>query len=218
MADDAALASLKAAAAACAAQQAVACFDPDKAAAGLRMADELRTLFLPLVRDRGGGDGESAGAQRGRLGGARRVLFSPPKAGNPLAFGTPNSAFRRTPLRLPAEECSTPTKDSRPTETLRSSAQRMWRTVVALNANEAPRSGYTVRLVDARASTGQRDITGSDRVLTPARRSTRVAADSIHAAARRDESARTKALLEADNIAFAPNAALNCQRARKLSE
>jgi hypothetical protein len=54
-----ALASLKAAAAACA-SQAVG-FSPDDAASGLLAADELRALFLPLVRTRGGGNAAASG-------------------------------------------------------------------------------------------------------------------------------------------------------------
>ena len=53
----AALASLKAAAADCAAH--ADGFIPDEAAAGLLVADELRMLFLPLARARGGGTAAS---------------------------------------------------------------------------------------------------------------------------------------------------------------
>jgi hypothetical protein len=55
----AALASLLAAAADCAAP--VDGFCPDEAAAGLAAADEMRALFLPLARTRGNWAAASAG-------------------------------------------------------------------------------------------------------------------------------------------------------------
>ena len=53
------LASLKAAAADCFAAQ--ASFGPDEAVAGLLAANELRALFLPLARTRGGSEAVATG-------------------------------------------------------------------------------------------------------------------------------------------------------------
>jgi hypothetical protein len=215
----AALASLKAAVAACALPDAVACFGPDEASAGLRLANELRAIFLPLLRvQKNAGAGAVAVApSRGIRGGAKRVASSVAraaapliKAGDPLAFGTPNSAFRRPPLRL-AVSADPP---------LRSVSLRAWLTfspsvavpstptVAARKDLQSPASGRVVRLVQARASTAQRAQTGSDRVVTPARRSTRGESAPRSKKSGRNESDRTIALLGASNYAYVPNDAL----------
>lgn len=74
---------------------------------------------------------------------------------------------------------------------------------LALNTAGTHNSGTIVQLVHARASAAQQAKTGSSRVVTPARRSTRVAAASL---------ASTTQLLEQTNFAYAPNAALQRMR------
>lgn len=225
----AALASLKDAIAACVSQEAIGGFRFDEAAAGLCMANELRALFLPLSRtEHGGAVVSPMGFPSRRLrGGARRVASavgraSAPmaKAGDPLAFGTPNSAFRRPPLRVAVGAEDEADEEAGRDGPLCSDAMREWITcspfigakptppVGASKAGEAAASGHVVRLVHARASTAQRAHTGSDRVVTPARRSTRGQAESIEHPNRHAESARIAALLDATDYAYAPNGAL----------
>jgi len=189
------------------------------------------------------------------------------QAGDLLAFGTPNSAFRRKPERVadnsddepresrqvalmfhgigdegwddsdgpeaPASPAAAPRTPSQATspgdgaspcspaaDGLRSGARRVpsigSRAGLASPAPKSPglallraaaTPGSAVRLVQVRASASQRAETGSTRVVTPARRSTRVAA----------EPAPTAALLETTNFAYAPNKAL-AQRVRPGEE
>ena len=162
----AALASLKAAAAACAAQYAVAGFCPDEAAAGLLVADELRALFLPLFRGRGGCDAASGGATpRCLLCWARRVLFSPilPSC-EPRFVCQWGNARRHRRIRV------------------------CWRRSARALSGCGPLSRRRYPFLHRHPS--------------------------LRAASRSDESSRTKALLDADNIAYAPNAAIRCYRAR----
>lgn len=70
---------------------------------------------------------------------------------------------------------------------------------LALKMLATSTSGTAVRLVQARASSSQRAETGSSRVVTPVRRSMRVAVSGPASAAE---------LLEATNYAYAPNVAL----------
>jgi hypothetical protein len=202
----------------------------------------------------------------GRVTTPRRALAGRPPAspfvglpaaqpGDPLAFGTPNSAFRRPPLRIAvladdetAEQhnsspvaspprsrsgCSDATElgpnspegyspsaataspvatTPLPIDGLFSGARRIataCRTApsppppkspgLALKPLATPTSGTAVRLVQARASASQRAETGSSRVVTPARRSMRVAVSGPASAVE---------LLEASNYAYAPNVAL----------
>lgn len=236
----AALESLKAALAACASVQAVACFGAEDAAAGLRMANELRAIFLPLSRVQNK-TGTTASGLPGSLpprrlrGGAKRVAVSSAAGRAPahasragdhpsLAFGTPNSAFRRPPLRL-AMSAEAP---------IRSVSLRAWITFspskaavpvtpgVAHKEVDSPpaASGRVVRLVQARASTAQRAETGSDLVVTPARRSTRGESKfSPSHQSGRNSAGRTHALLRETNYAYAPNDALldSAKKGRSIS-
>jgi len=178
----------------------------------------------------------------------------PPIAGQPRAFGTPSSAFRRPPQRIaiPAddESPSGPSPTASPEEEeevsaveeeevsegaapgsplapttpaampppdtdagIRSGARRQpaggggvaasplappKSPGLALRPAEAPSSGRALRLVQVRASAAQRAQTGSERVVTPARRSTRVQAAAEP----------TERLLEESDYAYAPNLAL----------
>ena len=236
----AALESLKAAVAACASVQAVACFGAEEAAAGLRMANELRAIFLPLSRVQnktGTASGLPGSLPPRRLrGGAKRVAVSSAAGRAPahasragdhpsLAFGTPNSAFRRPPLRL-AMSAGAP---------IRSVSLRAWITFspsktsvprtptgVAHKEFDSPpaASGRVVRLVQARASTAQRAETGSDLVVTPARRSTRGESKfSPSHQSGRNASGRTHTLLRETNYAYAPNDALldSAKKGRSIS-
>lgn len=185
----------------------------------------------------------------------------PPIAGQPRAFGTPSSAFRRPPQRIaiPADDeapspsgpsPSEPSPTASPEEEeevsaveeeevsegaapgsplapttpaampppdtdagIRSGARRQpaggggvaasplappKSPGLALRPAEAPSSGRALRLVQVRASAAQRAQTGSERVVTPARRSTRVQAAAEP----------TERLLEESDYAYAPNLAL----------
>jgi hypothetical protein len=226
----AALTSLEAAIRACASQLAVHGFSPAEAAAGMHMANELRVLFLPLSRSRHRISASSVGLPPRRLrGGARRVVsvVGPTAgpvalAGDPLALGTPNSAFRQPPRRelvvARAHEKVTPVT---PRASLRSAALKAWvesspsaevqlKPIGAVRKESAttPAPGLVVRLVHARASTAQRAHTGSDRVVTPARRSTRKSTEGLDIHSGRGASGRTHELLDATDYAYAPNVAL----------